>query len=138
MTSCQVNQIERVQKTLHYPGEKYSNYTQALSTLNVIRLSERRKELHAKCSVKSFGNNKYKNWFVPRNIDSDTIQIRSEKTDLIPVGARTKRYKNSPLPNQPPFDEIKVKNPATGTYHTYYIMWAQSVKIVLDQWIIDS
>ena len=101
LTVGQINQIERVQKTVCaiILGGCYSDYSNALSTLTITPLSERRTELCFNFAKKSFENEKYKNWFVPRTIDPASIQTRSDKTGLTPVAARTKRFMNSPLPN---------------------------------------
>ena len=101
LTVGQINQIERVQKTVCaiILGGCYSDYRDALTTLTITPLSDRRTELCFNFAKKSFESEKYKNWFVPRTIDPASIQTRSDKTGLTPVAARTKRFMNSPLPN---------------------------------------
>lgn len=101
LTASQINQIERVQKTVCciILGVKYSDYTDALSTLTIATLSERRKDLLFNFAKKSYKSDKYQNWFVPRTNHPDNIQTRSDKSGLTPVATRTKRYQNSPLPS---------------------------------------
>ena len=100
ITLCQVAQIERVQKTVCAVilGGVYDDYTQAITVLGMTKLSERRTELCSKFAKKCFKNERYENWFVPRTTDPGTIQTRSDKSALMPVNTRTKRYSKSPLP----------------------------------------
>ena len=101
LTASQINQIETVQKTVCciILGVKYSDYADALSTLTIVTLTERRKDLLFNFAKKSYKSDKYQNWFVPRTNDPDNIQTRSDKSGLTPVATRTKRYQNSPLPS---------------------------------------
>ena len=100
LTLCQATQIERVQKTACAVilGGYYANYAQSMADLGMTTLSNRRTELCSKFAKKCFKNEKYENWFVTRNPNPSTIQTRSDKSVLMPVDSRTKRYKKSPLP----------------------------------------
>ena len=100
LTISQVAQIERVQKTacVVILGAGYTDYEPALLTLNLKNLNVRRQELCSKFAHKSFKSEKYQHWFVPKTTDPDQIQTRSDKTGLVQVPTRTKRFNKSPLP----------------------------------------
>ena len=100
LTLNQSSQIERVQKTFCAVvlGPKYNDYSIALSALDLLTLDERRKTLCSNFAKKCVRSPKYQNWFVPKSVDPDNIQTRSDKTDFVPVNTRTKRYRKSPLP----------------------------------------
>ena len=100
LTKHQVSQIERVQKTLCAVilGSNYSDYEGALAVLQLEPLSTRRKDLCTRFANKCFKNDKFKSWFVERNQNDENVKTRSEKTRLLPVQTRTKRYEKSPLP----------------------------------------
>ena len=38
------------------------------------------------------------NWFMPKTSDPDNVQTSSDKTGLVTVNTRTKRYRKSPIP----------------------------------------
>ena len=73
-----------------------SDYTNALSTLIVTPLSERRTDLFFNFAKKAFTSEKYQ---IGLYIEILILPVRSDKTGLTPVDARTNRFKNSPLPN---------------------------------------
>ena len=100
LTKGQSAQIERVQKSACAVilGGVHENYKDALSTLNLKTLVDRRKDLCLKFGIKSFKSDKFNHWFVERPCSENNIQTRSEKTTLLPVNTRTKRYSQSPLP----------------------------------------
>ena len=62
--SCS-NQIERVQKTALaiILGENYVSYENALKTLKLDKLSDRREKLCITFAVKSYKSDKFKKWF---------------------------------------------------------------------------
>ena len=99
LTKHQVAQIERVQKTVCaiIMGASYLEYNCALTELELQPLSERRKQLCTSFAKKSYKNEKYNSWFVPRS-NLPTVHTRSEKSALLCVPTRTKRSKLCPLP----------------------------------------
>ena len=99
ITKHQIAQIERVQKTVCAVilGSVYSDYNCALAELEIQPLSDRRKDLCTKFAKKSYKSDKYNTWFVPRN-NQTKVHTRSEKSIIMPVQTRTKRYEKSPLP----------------------------------------
>ena len=98
LTMGQVAQIERVQKSACavIMSDRFIDYDDTLAVLSLKTLSERRKDL--KFGKKCLRNDKYKSWFVERNPDPCNIQTRSEKSKLLPVQTRTRRFTKSPLP----------------------------------------
>ena len=100
LTLYQSAQIERVQKTFCAVvlGPKYTDYSLALSALDLLPLDERRHTLCSNFAKKCLGSDKYQNWFVPKTNDPDNVQTRSDKTGLVTVNTRTKRYRKSPIP----------------------------------------
>ena len=69
----------------------------ALTELEMQPLSDRRKDLCKNFAKKSYKSEKYNTWFVPRN-NQTTVHTRSEKSKILPVQTRTKRYEKSLLP----------------------------------------
>ena len=100
LTLYQAAQIERVQKTFCAVvlGPMYTDYSSALTTLDLVPLDERRQTLCSNFAKKCFRSEKYSDWFVPVVNDPDNVQTRSDKTGLVAVNTRTKRYRKSPLP----------------------------------------
>ena len=98
LTKSQINQIERVQKTVCAVilGPGYWNYSFAMTVLQLEPLSDRRLELCKTFSNKCLKSEKYQKWFVKRN--DHLVKTRSKKTTLYPVTTRTARYEKSPLP----------------------------------------
>ena len=89
--------IERVQKSALaiILGKSYSNYENALVTLNLQRLSERRASLCLKFAEKAFKSDKHSSWFVP---DQNNQNTRRKVQRTKNVQARTQRFKKSAIP----------------------------------------
>ena len=105
LTLAENKQIERVQKCALYVimGETYSGYSNALKTLEVSHLSDRRSKLCLNFAKKAEKHPKYQNWFCPaEEVVPPSVTTRSDKTIIQtkyrPVPTRTDRYKGSPLP----------------------------------------
>ena len=92
ITEAESKQLERVQKTAFaiILGKKYLSYRQALISLKMETLQERRISLCLSFAKKSQQNEKFTNWFE----SSDHLT----PTTFQPVPYRTKRFANSPLP----------------------------------------
>ena len=88
--------IERIQRAaLHIIlGEEYISYRDALETVNLKSLEDRRVKLCTKFANKAAKNNKFKNWF---KINARWDRTRSAQPKFCPVWARTTRYQKSPL-----------------------------------------
>ena len=105
LTQAESFQIERVQKcALHVIlGDDYGSYNNAVSVLEVDKLSVRRSNLCLNFARRSEKNPKYQNWFCPaEEVIQPTMKTRSDKeiipTNYRPVPYRTERYKGSPIP----------------------------------------
>ena len=87
------NQIERVQRAALaiILGDEYNSYSKALKTLKMETLVERREILCLTFAKKTYMNDKFKHWFV----ENDGPQSENK---LKEVKARTRRYRNSPIP----------------------------------------
>ena len=97
LTVSQGSQIERVQKTVCAVilGDRHTDYKQSLNILNLKPLRSRRQELCAKFSNKCHKSEKYQSWYSENN---STVNTRSDKSGVLPVPTRTRRYEKSPLP----------------------------------------
>jgi hypothetical protein len=97
LTISQASQIERVQKTVCAVilGNRHTDYKHSLSLLDLKPLNIRRQELCSKFAKKCYKGDKYKSWFADI---TNTVDTRSDKTGILPVTTRTKRYTKSPLP----------------------------------------
>ena len=105
LTLAENKQIERVQKCALYVilGDTYLCYSNALRTLEVTNLADRRFKLCLNFAKKAEKHQKYQNWFFPaEEIVPPTMTTRSDKIDIQTkyrsVPTRTERYKGSPLP----------------------------------------
>ena len=103
LTQLETQQIERVQKcAMHIIlGENYTDYYDALETLNCDTLVSRRIKLCENFARKASKSTRYMNWFTLKTTSPPTINTRQHKKELnkyLPVQTRTCRYKNSPLP----------------------------------------
>jgi hypothetical protein len=96
-----VDLLERVQKTACaiILGKEYSGYSNALKTLKLVTLEERRMELCLKFAHKSVKSEKYQHWFVKED-KAPKVNTRSDKPQNMfkPVHTRTDRYSDSPIP----------------------------------------
>ena len=97
LTKKQVRQLERVQKCAFaiILGKDYGSYENALKSLVMKSLSERREDLCLTFAIKSKKNDKYSNWFCDND---DTLNTRSAKPNLKPVQTRLRRFEKTPLP----------------------------------------
>ena len=88
--------IERIQRAaLHIIlGDEYISYRDALETVNLKSLEDRRVKLCTKFANKAAKNNKFKNWF---KINARWDRTRTVQPKFCPVWARTTRYQKSPL-----------------------------------------
>ena len=102
LTKAEVNQIERVQKAAFaiILEDGYISYERALQYLHRSTLSDRRQEINLTFAKKGLKSDKYKHWFVeyqPTGQQSKTrIGVKNNNL-LVPVEARTKGFKKSPL-----------------------------------------
>ena len=96
LTKAQINQIERVQKCALaiILEEHYVDYNNALETLEIESLSDRRTDLCLKFATKSLKHNKYSDWFCS---SEKTVNTRIVKQNLKPVHYRLERFNKSPL-----------------------------------------
>ena len=101
ITAALVAQIERVQITAVILGGNHSEYSQALSILNIETLVERRKKLCVTFASKCEKSEKYKHWFTKRTCDPHAPHTRSEKigtkSEFLSVHSRTRQFEKSPL-----------------------------------------
>ena len=93
LTKMDIAKIENIHKTaLHIiPGQKYLSYENALKTLNLKRLEERRYHICEKFARKSEKSDKFSKWFIPA-----VRQTKSDNRYILP-NARTRAYQKSPL-----------------------------------------
>ena len=89
--------IERVQKSALaiILGKGYINYDNALSILNLERLSGRREKLCLKFARKSLASEKFSSWYVP---DENPQNTRRKLKTVKPAITRTTRFQKSALP----------------------------------------
>ena len=97
LTQNNSTDIERVQKSAFsiILGSQYKNYHNALMTLKMEKLEDRREAICLKFAQKSFKSKKFSSWFVP---DSKEINTRRELKMVKEVKTRTNRFKKSALP----------------------------------------
>ena len=95
ITLAEKTDIERVQKcALHIIlGTEYSSYRDALHTLKMNTLEERRTNLCLKFALKCEAHPKFRNWF---QLTNNTYQTR-RKTKYKVIHANHSRYITSPL-----------------------------------------
>ena len=93
-------QIERVQKNAFsiILGNKYTSYKDALETLEMDTLEERRGNLCLKFALKASVHPQFKNWFQEFRA-SKPRKVNDDKNDkyVVPY-ARTNRFEDSPIP----------------------------------------
>ena len=100
LTKIESNQIERVQKAAFaiILGSQYTNYNEALVTLESESLTERRKIINLRFAKKSARNPKFSHWFCSNQSFRVNKTTRScQMKSLAPVQARTKTFSNSPI-----------------------------------------
>jgi hypothetical protein len=101
LTKIHISQLERVQKCAFaiILEKNYLSYDNALNTLEMRTLSERRHDLCLKFATKSLKHDKFSHWFCEN--DSKGVETRSIKPNLIPAQARLQIRKiTSVLPDQ--------------------------------------
>ena len=103
LTKAQSKQLERVQKCALYiiMGSEYICYDNALNSLDIEKLSDRRSTLCLSFALKCEKNLKYRNWFALSEPSEPVPNTRSDKetrTKYKPVTTRTDRYMGSPIP----------------------------------------
>ena len=84
-------------------GDEYQSYNDAVSTLEVDKLSERRSKLCLNFAKRAEKHPKYENWFYPADeVIPPSMNTRSDpsiiQTKYRPVPCRTDRYERSPVP----------------------------------------
>ena len=105
LTVKDVQNLERIQKLAVkiILGGDYVSYNEALETLNLETLQERRKSLSLSFAKKTLKNDKYKKWFTPVSRSSRSNTKFTNSTDFIQQNqfishtARTTAYQNSPI-----------------------------------------
>ena len=97
ITEGQKQDFERVQKTACkiILNKKYENYEQALNTLYLQKLEDRRKQLCEKFAKSCLKNEKMKHLF-PQNEKTHTMQIRNTNKFQVSKANHT-RMENSPI-----------------------------------------
>ena len=78
----------------HYRNNIHVVYKNALNTLDIESLSDRRTDLCLKFATKSLKHNKYSDWFCS---SEKTVNTRIVKQNLKPVHYRLERFNKSPL-----------------------------------------
>jgi hypothetical protein len=98
------NTIERVQKTAANVilGEHYTSYREALQTLCLGSLKDRRMDICRNFAQKALKHEKFSTWFTVsqgnKNIKERKCKEIASEPLLKPVKTRTKRYRKSPIP----------------------------------------
>ena len=97
LTQINNTDIERVQKAAFsiILGKQYKSYENALLTLNMEKLNDRRESICLKFAQKSYKSEKFSSWFVP---DYKAINTRRKLKNVKVVGTRTARFEKSALP----------------------------------------
>ena len=96
ITQAERDEIERVQKcALHIVlDEDYLSYRNALKSVNLDSLENRRSKLCLKFAKKAAKHPKHKQWFKVKTVQKNT---RQRKTKYCKVIANKGRYKKSPI-----------------------------------------
>ena len=102
MTKAENNQIEHVQKAAFaiILDLNYTSYAGALKYLDRTTLSERRQGINLKFAKKALKSEKFHHWFCEIKPTEQVPNTRSRSVNtnvLVPVQARTKGFKNSPI-----------------------------------------
>ena len=98
LTLQEVSSIKQVQirAMAVIRAENRTTYSrEALYHFKLKNVSDRHEELCLKFAVKASKNPMFSKWFTKNTC---TVNTRSEKLPLLPIRARTKRFRNSPLP----------------------------------------
>ena len=96
ITQKQRKDIERVQKTaLHIMlGNKYSDYRNALQTVNLTALESRREDICTKFAKKAEKHPKFRNWFRTKQ---DKPNTRQKMDRYYPVYTNHDRFERSSI-----------------------------------------
>ena len=102
MTKAENNQLERVQKAAFaiILDLNYTSYAGALKYLDRTTLSERRQGINLKFAKMALKSEKFNHWFCKIKPTEQVPNTRSRSVNtnvLVPVEARTKGFKNSPI-----------------------------------------
>ena len=99
LTVANSNSLERVQKSALAVilGKNYTSYNNALKTLELETLKERRESICLKFGLKSRQNPNFKNWFQDNPGAVNGVKTRNV-VNFRPVWTQTRRYGKSPLP----------------------------------------
>ena len=98
LTKSQSNSLERIQKRACriMLGSQYLSYSEALITLGLQRLSERRLSLCQDFALAVSKSARYAPWLPPARNQPYSMQLRRTRPYKLPTG--TKRYPTSPWP----------------------------------------
>ena len=96
LTLAEKQDLERVQKTTCHIilGKDYVSYSQALRTLKIESLEQRRNKLCLKFALKAEKHEKFKNWFKP---SSKKVDTRSSVKKYCEAKANHTRFYKSPI-----------------------------------------
>jgi len=99
LTKSQSNSLERIQKRACriMLGSQYLSYSEALITLGLQRLSERRLSLCQDFALAVSKSARYAPWLPPARNQPYSMQLRRTRPYKLPTG--TKRYLTSPVPS---------------------------------------
>ena len=104
ITAAFPSPLFRVQRTAAHVilGENYTNYTEAMNSLSLETLEERRVGICTNFAKKAIKHPKFSTWFV-KSIPNNNIRERKckpvvEEPYLKPVVHRTKRFRKFPIP----------------------------------------
>ena len=88
--------IERVKKSALKVilGPAYESYRNALKTIGLLTLEERRENICKTFAEKSIKNSKHKNWF---KVNKSNERTRKKQPIYCNIFARTKRFESSPI-----------------------------------------
>ena len=98
LTKQQVDQVENIQKRVckYILGRNYKSYTEALATLEMKTLHDRRVDICRDFVGKVLASDRFSTWFTPP-VQNSIIQLRRSHV-VKPFRYNTERFKSSPLP----------------------------------------
>ena len=98
ITQSQDSQIEKIQKRVckYILGRRYTTYEDALTTLKLQSLHDRRLKLCSEFAMKASTSEKFSSWFPVSEYHSNMTLRHHRKFGLFKC--RTSRFKSSPLP----------------------------------------
>ena len=89
-------------------GEQYKSYDQGLRRTGLSKLKSRRDLILTRFSMKTFKNEKYKNWFVTAN--EPLVNTRQVPRKLKPVRYNTHALEKSPITRMTEIINDRLKN----------------------------